>query len=78
VSAQAPLSTACAAGPVPISETSLTSSIEAPYDLASLASLYRVASFVALGLLLLAGAFAWQRARPVPLGDLRRVPRALR
>jgi uncharacterized membrane protein len=34
------------------------------YDLASLESLYRVASFVALGALLLLGAFAWQRLRP--------------
>jgi uncharacterized membrane protein len=48
------------------------------YDLASLTSLYRVASFVALGLLLLAGAFAWQRIRPRTLPDLRSVPDALR
>ena len=34
------------------------------YDLSSLDSLYRVASFVALGALLLLGAFAWQRLRP--------------
>jgi uncharacterized membrane protein len=34
------------------------------YDLSSLDSLYRVASFVALGVLLLLGAFAWQRLRP--------------
>jgi hypothetical protein len=33
-------------------------------DLASLDSLTRVGSFVAIGSLLLAGAFAWQRARP--------------
>ncbi len=33
-------------------------------DLATLHSLYRVASFVALGLLLLGAAFAYQRARP--------------
>jgi uncharacterized membrane protein len=33
-------------------------------DLASLTSLYRVGSFIALGLLLLAGAYAWQRIRP--------------
>ena len=32
------------------------------YDLSSLDSMYRVASFVALGLLLLVGAFAWQRS----------------
>ncbi|HYH89709.1 MAG TPA: DUF2339 domain-containing protein [Solirubrobacteraceae bacterium] len=34
------------------------------YDLSSLDSLYRVASFIALGALLLLGAFAWQRLRP--------------
>ena len=34
------------------------------YDLASLDSLYRVASFVALGALLLLGAYAWQQLRP--------------
>ena len=44
------------------------------YDLASLTSLYRVASFIALGLLLLAGAFAWQRLRPRSLSDLRKMP----
>jgi hypothetical protein len=48
------------------------------YDLASLTSIYRVASFIALGLLLLAGAFAWQRIRPRPLEDLRRMPASLR
>jgi hypothetical protein len=48
------------------------------YDLASLTSLYRVASFIALGLLLLAGAFAWQRIRPQPLPDLRKMPGSLR
>jgi uncharacterized membrane protein len=48
------------------------------YDLAELTSLYRVASFVALGLLLLAAAFAWQCARPREPEDLRRVPVALR
>jgi uncharacterized membrane protein len=48
------------------------------YDLASLDSLSRVASFIALGLLLLAGAFAWQRIRPRPLPDLRRMPGSLR
>jgi uncharacterized membrane protein len=36
------------------------------YDLASLDSMYRVASLVALGALLLLGAFAWQRLRPPP------------
>ena len=44
------------------------------YDLASLTSLSRVASFVALGLLLLTGAFAWERIR----GDLGRKPASLR
>ena len=40
------------------------------YDLATLTAMARVASFLALGLLLLAGAFAWQRIRPRPLPDL--------
>ena len=48
------------------------------FDLASLTSLYRVGSCIALGLLLLAGAFAWQRIRPRELPDLRDVPGALR
>jgi uncharacterized membrane protein len=48
------------------------------YDLASLTSLYRVGSCIALGVLLLAGAFAWQRIRPRALPDLRDVPGALR
>jgi uncharacterized membrane protein len=34
------------------------------YDVSELDSLARVASFVAFGLLLLAGAYAWQRLRP--------------
>jgi hypothetical protein len=34
------------------------------YDTATLTAGYRVASCVVLGVLLLAGAFAWQRARP--------------
>ena len=42
------------------------------FDLASLTSMYRAASFVALGLLLLAAGFAWQRIRP------RTVPGTLR
>jgi hypothetical protein len=37
------------------------------FDLAALTSIYRVASFIALGLLLLAGSFAYQRLRPVPI-----------
>jgi uncharacterized membrane protein len=48
------------------------------YDLAALSSIYRVASFIVLGLLLLAGAFAWQRVRPRALPDLRAVPQGLR
>ncbi len=43
------------------------------YDLATLTSVYRVISFVVLGLLLLAGAFAYQRLRPPPLPDMRTV-----
>ena len=34
------------------------------FDLSTLTSVYRVASFIVLGLLLLAGAFAYQRLRP--------------
>ncbi len=41
------------------------------YDLASLDSMARVGSLVGMGLLLLAGAFAWQRVRPRALPDLR-------
>ena len=44
------------------------------YDLASLDSMYRVASFVALGALLLLGAFAWQRLRPAALSGPTRDP----
>jgi uncharacterized membrane protein len=43
------------------------------YDLSTLTSVYRVTSFIVLGLLLLAGAFAYQRLRPPPLPDLRSV-----
>ena len=43
------------------------------YDLSTLTSLYRVISFIALGLLLLAGAFAYQRLRPPPVPDMRGV-----
>jgi uncharacterized membrane protein len=46
------------------------------YDLAALVSLYRVGSFIALGLLLLLAAGVWQRLRPLP--DLRAAPPALR
>jgi uncharacterized membrane protein len=48
------------------------------YDLAALTSLYRVGSFVGLGLLLLVAAAVWQRMRPRPLPDLRDVPPAVR
>ncbi|MGH2917013.1 MAG: DUF2339 domain-containing protein, partial [Solirubrobacteraceae bacterium] len=44
------------------------------YDLAALTSMYRVASFIALGLLLLVAAGLWQRMRPRPLPDLRVAP----
>jgi uncharacterized membrane protein len=43
------------------------------YDLSTLTSIYRVASFIVLGLLLLAGAFAYQRLRPPPPPDMRRL-----
>ncbi len=43
------------------------------YDLSTLTSLYRAASFIILGLLLLAGAFAYQRLRPPPAPDMRSV-----
>ena len=45
---------------------------------ATWSSTYRVASFIVLGLLLLGGAFAWQRMRPRPVPDLRVMPDALR
>jgi hypothetical protein len=48
------------------------------YDLSTLTSVYRVISFIALGLLLLAGAFAHQRLRPPPLPDMRKVHRSQR
>jgi uncharacterized membrane protein len=40
-------------------------------DLAHLESIWRVGSFLAIGLLLLAGAFAYQRARPPSLHERR-------
>ena len=46
------------------------------YDLSTLTAGYRVVSIVALGALLLAGAFAYQRLRPPPLPDLRVAERA--
>ncbi len=48
------------------------------YDLATLTSLYRVGSFIGLGLLLLLAAGVWQRMRPRPLADLREAPPAVR
>ena len=48
------------------------------YDLASLDSVYRVASFVALGVLLLVAAFVWQRVRPRELPDMREAPAGIR
>jgi uncharacterized membrane protein len=48
------------------------------YDLAALTSVYRVASLIGLGLLLLLAAFAYQRLRPEPLQDLRAMPGSLR
>jgi len=47
------------------------------YDLAALESLYRVGSFIALGLLLLVAAGLWQKMRPRPLPDLRTAPPSL-
>jgi len=41
------------------------------YDLSTLTSIYRVISVIVLGLLLLAGAFAYQRLRPPPPPDMR-------
>jgi len=43
------------------------------YDLATLTSIYRVISFIVLGVLLLAGAFAYQRLCPPPPRDMRSV-----
>ncbi|MDP1847002.1 MAG: DUF2339 domain-containing protein [Solirubrobacteraceae bacterium] len=47
------------------------------YDLSALTSLYRVGSFIGLGLLLLVAAGIWQRMRPPALPDLRDVPPAV-
>jgi uncharacterized membrane protein len=41
------------------------------YDLSTLTSIYRVISFIVLGSLLLAGAYAYQRLRPPPPPDMR-------
>jgi uncharacterized membrane protein len=40
--------------------------------------MYRVVSFIGLGLLLLAGAFVWQRLRPRSLPDMREAPDGIR
>jgi uncharacterized membrane protein len=48
------------------------------FDLATLDSVYRVASFVGLGVLLLLAAFVWQRIRPRTLPDLREAPHGVR
>jgi uncharacterized membrane protein len=48
------------------------------FDLATLTSIYRVVPFIGLGLLLLAGAFVWQRLRPRALPDLRETPDGVR
>jgi uncharacterized membrane protein len=47
------------------------------YDLSTLGSVYRVLSFLALGALLLAASYAYQRLRPTPLPDLREVARGI-
>ena len=48
------------------------------FDLATLTSVYRVVSFIGLGLLLLGGALVWQRLRPQALADLRQTPAGVR
>ena len=48
------------------------------FDLATLTSIYRVASFIGLGLFLLTAAFVWQRLRPRTVADMREVPDAIR
>jgi uncharacterized membrane protein len=48
------------------------------FDLATLSSMYRVVSFIGLGLVLLAGAFVWQRLRPRALPDMREAPEGVR
>jgi uncharacterized membrane protein len=47
-------------------------------DLATMTSVYRVVSFIGIGLLLLLGAFVWQRLRPQALSDLRETPAGVR
>jgi len=48
------------------------------FDLAMLTSVYRVVSFIGLGLLLLSGALVWQRLRPQAPADLRQTPAGVR
>jgi uncharacterized membrane protein len=48
------------------------------FDLATLTAGYRVVAFIGLGLLLLGGAFVWQRLRPQALADLREAPPGVR
>lgn len=48
------------------------------FDLATLDSMYRVASFVGLGVLLLLAAFVWQRVRPRALPDFRDIAEGVR
>ena len=48
------------------------------FDLATLTSIYRVVSFIGLGLFLLTAAFVWQRMRPKAMPDMRAVPDAIR
>ncbi len=48
------------------------------FDLATLTSIYRVASFIGLGLFLLTAAYVWQRMRPKAMPDMRAVPEAIR
>ena len=55
--------TGCCAAPA-LALLAVTATKVFLYDLASLTSLYRVGSLIGLGLLLLCGAFAWQKVRP--------------
>ena len=48
------------------------------FDLATLTSIYRVMSFIGLGMFLLTGAFVWQRLRPRDVPDMREVPEGIR
>lgn len=48
------------------------------FDLATLTSIYRVMSFIGLGLFLLTAAFVWQRLRPRDVPDMRKVPEGVR